>query len=74
MYEKVTCLKVNQLRYEPFSQKYPGASGQVLIPYNGIFCSLCSFGLSPTCRVSLEKHVQRANYQEFISVFKRSKA
>ena len=31
------------------------------------FSSLYSFSLSPACRVSLETHVQRANYQVFIA-------
>ena len=29
-------MKVNQLRYDPLSQKYHGTSVQVLIAFNGI--------------------------------------
>ena len=36
MYEKATFIKVNQLRYDYFSQKYQGTSVQVLIAFNGI--------------------------------------
>ena len=61
MYGK-TFIKVNQLRYDSLSQKYQGTSVQVLIAFNGIVSSLQSFSLSPTCRVSLETHTQRANY------------
>ena len=42
-----------------FSQKYQGTSFQVLIAFNGIIFSLLSFSLSPTCRVSLETHIQK---------------
>ena len=73
IYEKVTYVKVNRLRYDSFTQKYQGTLGQVLIAFCGIFYSLYSFSLSPTCRVSLETHVQRADYQAFISVSKGSK-
>ena len=65
MYGKATFIKVNQLRYASLSQKYQGTSVQVLIALNGIHsfppckAKIC---LSPTCRVSLEKHTQRANY------------
>ena len=34
---KATHVKVNQLRYESFSQKYQGTSGQVPIAVNDIF-------------------------------------
>ena len=37
MYEKATYIKVNQLRYDYFSQKYQGTSGQVLVDFDGIF-------------------------------------
>ena len=50
-----------------FLQNYQGTSGQVRIAFNGIFSSLHGFRFSPTCRVSLEIHVQKASYQEFIS-------
>ena len=36
MYGKATFIKVNQLRYDSLSQKYQGASVQVLIALNGI--------------------------------------
>ena len=36
MYGKATFIKVNQLRYDSFSQKYQGTSVQVLIAFNGI--------------------------------------
>ena len=63
MYGKATFIKVNQLRYDSLSQKYQGTSVQVLIALNGIVFLLVKllFSLSPTCRVSLETHTQRAN-------------
>ena len=36
MYGKATFIKVNQLRYDSFSQKYQGTSAQVLLAFNGI--------------------------------------
>ena len=63
MYGKATFIKVNQLRYDSLSQKYQGTSVQVLIALNGIvFLLVKLYSLSPTCRVSLETHTQRANY------------
>ena len=35
MYGTATFIKVNQLRYDSFSQKYLGTSVQVLIAFNG---------------------------------------
>ena len=35
MHGKATFIKVNQLRYDSFSQKYQGTSVQVLIDFNG---------------------------------------
>ena len=55
-------------KYDSLSQRYQGTSGQVLNAFDGIFSSMYSLSLSPTCRVSLESHVQMANYQAFISV------
>ena len=57
MYGKATFIKVNQLRYDSFSQKYQGTSVQVLIAFYGIVFLLVK--LSPTCRVSLETHIQK---------------
>ena len=62
MYGKATFIKVNQLRYDSLSQKYQGTSVQVLIALNGIVFILVKLSLSPTCRVSLETHTQRANF------------
>ena len=63
MYGKATFIKVNQLRYDSLSQKYQGTSVQVLIALNGIvFLLVKLLSLSPTCRVSLETHTQRANF------------
>ena len=43
-----------------FSQKYQGTSSQVLIAFNGIvFLLVKLYSLSPTCRVSLETHIQK---------------
>ena len=36
-YEKATYPKVNQLRYDPFSQKYQGTLGQALNAFDDIF-------------------------------------
>ena len=36
LHEKASFIKVNQLRYDSFSQKYQGTSVQVLIAFNGI--------------------------------------
>ena len=33
-------IKVNQLRYDSFSQKYQGTSSQVLIYFDGIFLNV----------------------------------
>ena len=71
MYGKATFIKVNHLRYDSISQKYQGTSVQVLIAFNGVVFLLVK--LSPTCRISLETHTQRANYKEFISVSECSK-
>ena len=60
MYGKA--IKVNQLRYDSLSQKYQGTSVHLLFAFNGIVFLVVSFSLSPTCRVSLETHTQRANY------------
>ena len=62
MYGNAKFIKVNQLRFDSLSQKYQGTSVQVLIAFNGIIFLLVKFSLSPTCRVSLETHTQRANY------------
>ena len=62
MYGKATFIKVNKLRYDSLSQKYHGTSVQVLIALNGIVFLYVNFSLSPTCRVSLGTHTQRANY------------
>ena len=62
MYGKATFIEVNQLRYDSLSKKYQDKSVQVLIAFNGIVSSFKSFSLSPTCRVSLETHNQKANY------------
>ena len=59
MYGKATFIKVNQLRYDSFSQKYQGTSAQVLLVLMALFSSLLSFSPSPTCRVSLETHIQK---------------
>ena len=59
---KATFIKVNQLRYGSLSQKYQGTTVQVLIAFNGLVFLLVKFSLSPTSRVSLETHTQRANY------------
>ena len=58
MYGKATFLKVNQLRYDSLSQNYQGTSVKG-IAFNVIVFK--SFTLSPTCKVSLETHTQRAN-------------
>ena len=68
MHKKATYTKANQLRYDSFSQKYQGTSGQVLNAFDDIFSPLYGFSLSPACRVSPKTHFQRANYQAFISV------
>ena len=41
MYRKATFIKVNQLRYDSFSQKYQGTSVQILNVFNGIFFLSC---------------------------------
>ena len=61
MYGQPSYTSVNKLRYDSFSQKYQGTSGQVLSAFDGIDLSLL-----PPCRASLEMHAQRANYQTFI--------
>ena len=74
MYGKATYTKVNQLRYDSFQQKYQGTSGKVLDAFGIIFFLLVQLNsISPTCIVSLEMHVQRANYWAFISVFECTK-
>ena len=74
MYGNATYIKVNYLRYDSYSQKYQGTSGQVLIAFDGIFFLPEKLSLSPTCRLSLETHVQKANNQAFISVSECSRA
>ena len=37
MYGNATYIKVNYIRYDSYSQKYQGTSGQVLIAFDGIF-------------------------------------
>ena len=49
MYGQSSYTSVNKLRYDSFSQKYQGTSGQVLNAFDGIDLSL----LTP-CRASLE--------------------
>ena len=65
MYGKANYIKENQLRYDSFSQKYHGTSGQVHIVFDGIF---------PHCITLVRiSHGQRANYQASISVSEYSK-
>ena len=50
MYGKPSYTSVNKLRYDSFSQKYQGTSGQVLSAFGGIDLSL------PPCRASLDMY------------------
>ena len=68
MHGKATYTKVNQLGCDSISQKYQGHQARYSMLLMASFFPLYSFSLSPACRVSLKTHVQRANYQAFISV------
>ena len=57
---KAIYIKVNQLRFDYYSQKYQGTSGQELMILMATFFYLNSINLSPTCRVYLEMHVQKS--------------
>ena len=61
MYGKAQFSSVNKFRYDSFSQKYQGASGQVLSAFAGMDLSLL-----PRCTAALDMHAQRANYQAYI--------
>ena len=53
MYGEATFIKVNQLRYDSFSQKYQGTAVQVLIVFNDVFLfvKLIAFLLLPECHL-----------------------
>ena len=58
LYSASASSSVNKLRYDSFSQKYQGTSGQVLSAFAGMDLSLL-----PRCRAALDMHAQRANYE-----------
>ena len=58
---KPTYTKVNQLRYDSFSQKYIGTSGQVHSAFDGILFLLAELKFFSSFRASLETHVQRVS-------------
>ena len=51
----IRCITVNQLRYDSFSQKYHGASGQVFIVFDGIFIPHCK---ALVCLLLAEYHLK----------------
>ena len=54
MYGKATYIKVNQLRYDSFSQNIKVHQARYSLILMASVFSLCGFSRSPTWRVSLE--------------------